>query len=458
MKPLWTVEEVASALRVKTSARGEMTGISIDTRLLQPCDLFIALQGENNDGAKFVDDAIAKGAVAAIASEAYAGVNKEKVFIVKDPLEALRALAAAARAGTYGKVIGVTGSVGKTSTKEMLAHVFSRLGKTHATLGNLNNHFGVPLTLARMPEDTQYAVIEMGMNHAGELTPLTTLAKPDIAIITTVDAVHLEHFESVEKIADAKAEIFEGLTPGRGIAILNRDNPHYIRLLEHAQKRQLKVLSFGRSAGCDALLLDMHMSEHETHVLADIRGTKLEYAIGAPGAHWGVNSLAVILAATAAGVDVPRAAEALLTIKPPSGRGARKTITLPGDRNITILDETYNASPVSVAASLATLGQMTGRKIAVLGDMLELGPRAAEFHRSLAPHVVENGVDRLFCCGPLMFELFEQTPPSLRGEWAADSALLAAALPEHLEDGDILLVKGSHGMKMGMILSALETT
>jgi UDP-N-acetylmuramoyl-tripeptide--D-alanyl-D-alanine ligase len=451
---LWTLQDIARAIGADKNIGGEVSGVSIDTRTLAPGDLFVALVGET-DGAKFVDDALAKGAAAAIASDNYTG-NSDKVFVVKDPLEALGKLGAAARARMNGKVIAVTGSVGKTSTKEMLAHVFAAAGRTHATQGNLNNHFGLPLTLARMPADTEYAVLEMGMNHANEITPLSTLARPDIAMITTVDAVHLEYFESVEHIADAKAEIFTGLPEKTGVAILNRDNPHYLRLLGHAHAGQLKVLSFGQAPECDAQLLDMKLSARDTTVRANIHGMEIEYVIGAPGAHWVPNSLAVLLAVSAAGANVSAAAGALKTITPPSGRGARRTITLPGHRTITVLDESYNASPVSVAAALATLGQMPGRRIAALGDMKELGPRAAELHRGLAGHVVENNIDLLFCCGEMMQELFIQTPPALRGEWARDSQLLATALLEHLLDGDVLLVKGSHSMKMDVILSVLD--
>lgn len=454
---LWTFEEIQNAIQAEPQtpgqARGDILGVSIDSRKINAGDLFVALRGENFDGAKFVDDALAAGAVGAI-TESYSG-NSDKVFVVKDALAALRDLAAAARARSKAKIIGVTGSVGKTSTKEMLAHVMAAAGRTHATIGNLNNHFGLPLTLARMPRDTEFAVLEMGMNHANEIAPLSELARPDIAIITTVDAVHLEHFPNVSAIADAKAEIFAGMAPG-GIAILNRDNHYYPNLFEHAQNHNLQVQSFGQSGACDAQLLNLQIIGRESHVRAKIRGEEITYMINAPGAHWAVNSLAVLLAATAAGMDLKTAAAQLATITPPSGRGAQQKITLPGGGEITVLDESYNASPISVAASLATLGQMPGRKIAVLGDMRELGTDAAEFHRQLAGKVIENNVDLLFCCGSLMRELFDQSPPSMRGEWAADSALLAAALPEHLQNGDVVLVKGSNGMKMNVILARLE--
>jgi len=465
MSALWTLSEIRNtapaAVQTPGQARGDtvVSGISIDTRTLQPGDLFIALQGEKIDGAKFVDDAFARGSTAAIASAQYNGPNKDKVFIVSDALKALEQLAAAARARTNAKIITVTGSVGKTSTKEMLAHVLSVAGRTHATIGNLNNHIGLPLTLARMPRDTEFAVLEMGMNHADEIAPLSTLARPHIAIITTVDAVHLEHFPNVEAIADAKAEIFAGMQPG-GTAILNRDNPYYMRLLGHAHAHQLKVLNFGRVFECDAQVLETALSETQTQVRARIGATEIHYTINAPGAHWVLNSLAVLLAATAAGADLKISAARLATIIPPAGRGTMKKIRLPDGGEITLMDESYNASPASVAASLKTLGQMKpgaqGRRIAALGDMLELGAHAPALHRQLASHVIESGADLLFCCGPLMQELFNQMPPSLRGEWAADSALLAAALPEYLRDGDVVLVKGSHGMKMAVILQALS--
>lgn len=459
MSTLWTAAEIADATGAKCKdMHWQVTGISIDTRTLQPGDLFVALQGEKVDGAKFVDDAITRGAASAVASPNYNGKHSGKVFIVENPLTALNQLAVAARTRSQAKIIAVTGSVGKTSTKEMLVHIFGAAGRTHATIGNLNNHIGLPLTLARMPSDTEFAVLEMGMNHAGEIAPLSALARPDIAIITTVDAVHLEHFPSVDAIADAKGEIFTGIAPN-GIAILNRDNAYYTRLLGHAHARRLKVLSFGTAPECDAQVLEMELSETQTQVLAKIHGQDITYTLGAPGAHWVLNSLATLLGATAAGLALNTAAAQLKTITPPSGRGARQKVQLPDVGEITLLDESYNASPASVAAALSTLGQIrpraNGRRIAALGDMLELGAHAAEFHRQLASNIIESGTDLLFCCGPLMQELFNQTPPSLRGEWAADSTLLAAALGENLMDGDVVLVKGSHGMKMEVILAAL---
>nr|HRJ12235.1 UDP-N-acetylmuramoyl-tripeptide--D-alanyl-D-alanine ligase [Alphaproteobacteria bacterium] len=439
----------------------EVCGISIDTRTIQNNELFIALKGNTSDGTLYVDDAIAKGAAGAIAGKSYNGKYLDKVFRVDDTLVALCALAAAARARSHAKIIAVTGSVGKTSTKEMLAHSLAAAGRVHATQGNLNNHFGLPLTLARMPRETEFAVLEMGMNHGGEITPLTTLAQPDIAIITNVDAVHLEYFENVGAIADAKAEILAGLNPDTGIAILNRDNPHYLRLLGHAHSKQIKnVQSFGSTAECDAEVLQAELTEKQTTVRARMIDTELTYVIGAPGAHWVPASLAVLLAATALGIPAKTAATQFITITPPKGRGVIQKLALPDGGMITVLDESYNASPVSVAAGLATLGQMPrtdgGRRIAVLGDMLELGPSGPELHRALAGHVVENGIDLLFCAGPFMRELFENTPPTLRGEWAENSTLLAAALIENLQNGDVLLVKGSRGMKMEVILTALS--
>lgn len=457
---LWTAREIAAAIGTECQDMDwVVNGISIDTRTIQNNDLFIALKGEQSDGTLYVDDAIEKGATGAIANKSYNGKHLDKVFRVDDTLAALRALAAMARARSSAKVIAITGSVGKTSTKEMLAHTLAAAGRVHATQGNLNNHFGLPLTLARMPVETEFAVLEMGMNHANEITPLSTLARPDIAIITNVDAVHLEHFLNVEAIADAKAEILAGLEPQNGIAILNRDNAHYLRLLGHAHSQRVQVQTFGSNAECDAEVLNAQLTENETRVSARIRDTKIDYIINAPGAHWVPASLAVLLAATAAGMKLEAAAAQMKTITPPKGRGVMQKAALPDGGMITLMDESYNASPVSVAAALATLGQMPknngARRIAVLGDMLELGPSGPELHRNLASHIVESGVDLLFCAGPLMRELFDAVPPSLRGEWAKDSTLLAAAMHEHLQNGDVVLVKGSRGMRMEMILTAL---
>jgi len=459
MDKLWTADEIATAIQINcTDQAWHANGVSIDTRTLQPGDLFVALTGEKTDGVQYVDEAFAKGASAAIVGKNYNGKHKDKVFIVENSLTALEKLAAAARTRSHAKIIAVTGSVGKTSTKEMLAHILSAAGRTHATIGNLNNHFGLPLTLARMPRDTEFAVLEMGMNHADEIAPLSKLARPDIAIITTVDAVHLEHFSNIEAIADAKAEIFAGMNPGNA-AILNRDNPYYMQLFHHAQSQQLNILSFGTTPECNAQLLDMDLWETRTHVHARVGDHKTRYIINAPGTHWVLNSLAVLLAATAAGVNLETAASRLITVMPPAGRGVIQKISLPDVGEITVIDESYNASPASITAALATLSRMTtkngGRRIAVLGDMLELGQRSAELHAALAGAIIESQTDLLFCCGPMMQHLFNQTPPTLRGEWAADSTLLTAALMENLQGGDVVLVKGSNGMKMNLILNTL---
>ena len=460
MTALWTRDEASRATGGRTMGPAwQAFGVSIDSRSVEKGDLFVALAGPNHDGHDHVASALAAGAVAALVHKVPEGLAADApLLLVEDTLEGLRRLGAAARARTEAQIVGVTGSVGKTGTKEMLKLALGAQ-VTHASVGSFNNHWGVPLSLARMPAGVTNAVFELGMNHAGEITPLSALVQPEIAIITTVEAVHLEFFASTREIAEAKAEIFSGV-PSDGIAILPRDNPHYGLLRQRAEEAGVtRFASFGTHIEADARLLDFAVVNDQTLVFALIHDKPISYAIGVPGRPWAMNSLAVLLAADAAGIPVTEAAATLAGMQPPKGRGARKSLRW-GDGLITIIDESYNASPVSVRAALGTLGSMQpgsgGRRIAVLGDMLELGGQGPSLHRGLAEQVTQFGIDLVFTAGPLMGGLYDTLPTEKKGARAPDSAQLAPMVADRLIAGDVVMVKGSAGSRMSRIVTYLD--
>jgi UDP-N-acetylmuramoyl-tripeptide--D-alanyl-D-alanine ligase len=459
---LWTTEAMAAAMGAERQGAlpAGVPGLSIDTRTIKPGEAFFAIKGDARDGHDFVDAALKAGAGLAVVAAGKRGLFAKgaPLLVVPDVLEALIALARAARARSKAKFIGVTGSVGKTGTKEALRLALSSDGETHASAASYNNHWGVPLSLARCPESARYAVLEMGMNHAGEIAPLTRLVRPHIAIITTIEPVHLEFFPSVEAIADAKAEIFQGIEPG-GAAIINRDNPHFARLQKHAQKVGVaRIVSFGEHVRADARLIKFALQADSSTVQARILGADVTYKLGAPGRHVVLNSLAVLAAVSLAGANLALAALALANLAPPTGRGARLTLDLPGGEAL-LIDESYNANPASMRAALALLGQAPigprGRRIAVLGEMLELGPRGGELHRGLAEPILDNAVDLVFCVGSLYQGLWEALPSERRGGYAVSSAALEGEVLGALRPGDAVMVKGSLGSKMGPIIKAL---
>lgn len=462
MTALWTIDAMAAAMRAERAGAlpADVNGISIDSRTSGKGDAFFAIKGENRDGHDFVDSALKGGAGLAVVArdqrDRFAGAP---LLVVPDVLEALRSLARAARARTEARVIAVTGSVGKTGTKEALRLALSTDGETHASVASYNNHWGVPLSLARCPASTKYAVLEIGMNHAGEITPLTKLARPHVAIITGIEPVHLEYFGSLEKIADAKAEIFAGVEPG-GAAVLNRDNAQFSRLAAAAKAARIeRVVSFGEHKDADALLLRLSLQADCSTVEARILGQTVTYKLGAPGRHLVLNSLAVLTAVSLVGADLALAALALNNLRPASGRGTRTVLTVPGG-NALLIDESYNANPASMQAAIALLGQVPvgqrGRRIAVLGDMLELGPTAAELHRALAKAIEAANVDLVFCSGPLMRALWEALPSRARGGYSETAAGLEPMVVSAIRAGDAVMVKGSLGSKMGPIVRALE--
>jgi UDP-N-acetylmuramoyl-tripeptide--D-alanyl-D-alanine ligase len=461
-KPLWSVDAMAQAMGAKRvgALPAGVSGISIDSRSIAPGEAFFAI-ADNRDGHDFVPAALAAGAgLAVVAADKRAKFPAAApLLVVTDVLAALRELALAGRARSQAKFIGVTGSVGKTSTKEALRLALAADAETHASVASYNNHWGVPLSLARCPRTAHYAVLEIGMNHAGEIAALAPLARPHVAIVTAIEPVHLEFFASIEAIADAKAEIFRGLEPG-GAAVLNRDNPQFARLRDHARAAGVgRVVSFGEDAQADARLIKASLHPECSTVQARILGSELAYKVGAPGRHLVHNSLAVLAAASLVGADLALAALALAQLEPAAGRGSRITLETP-DGPLLLIDESYNANPASMRAALALLGQAQvghrGRRIAVLGDMLELGPHGPELHRQLAESLVAQGVDLLFCCGISMRSLWEALPFERRGGYAETSALLEPQVIAAIRPGDAIMVKGSLGSRMGLIVRALE--
>jgi UDP-N-acetylmuramoyl-tripeptide--D-alanyl-D-alanine ligase len=464
-RALWTVEAMASAMSAERQGQllTAVSGISIDTRSIAPGEAFFAIRGDHRDGHEFVGAALsAKAALAVVAADRRAQFSADApLLVVPDVLAGLRELAAAGRTRMSGKVIGVTGSVGKTGTKEALRLALSKDGETHVSSASYNNHWGVPLSLARCPQTVRYAVFEMGMNHQGEIAPLSRLVRPHVAIITTIAPVHLEFLGSLANIADAKAEIFAGV-PADGAAVINRDIAQFSQLKQCAEQAGIvRIISFGEHAGADARLIKCALHPRCSTVEAEILGARFSYKIGAPGRHLVINSLAVLAAAEIVGADLALAALALAELKATPGRGAPIEIEPPGGTAL-VLDESYNANPASIAAALAVLGRSQigphGRRIAVLGDMLELGPNGPDLHRELADAVVADGIDLVFCCGPLMHALWEALPASRRGGYAENSSMLETQVLTAIHAGDVVMVKGSLGSRMGPIVKALQRT
>lgn len=465
--PLWTQAalEAATGGTLRGAPRA-VTGASIDTRSLESGDLFFAIRGEARDGHDFVRAALEKGAgaavVAAARAEEFEGIGP--VLAVpgegEDPvLEAMRRLGLAARARTGAAIVAVTGSVGKTGTKEALRHVLAAQGATHASVASYNNHWGVPLTLARMPAESRFGVFEIGMNHGAEILPLTAMVRPDVALITTVEPVHIEHFHSLSAIADAKGEIFSGLKPG-GVAVINRDNPNYERMLAHAHaSRAGRVITFGEHAAADVRANRILTRPDVSVVDATVMGVPVTYQLGTPGRHVAMNSLGVLACIHALGADLARAALSLANLKPPVGRGERTALRI-GEGEAFLVDESYNANPASIRAALATLAGIEtadkGRRIAVLGDMKELGAASEALHRELADAVSAHGIDLVFTAGTQMVHLFEALPMALRGAAAPSAEDLTDAVLTTLRPGDAVMVKGSNSMRMVRIVEAAK--
>ncbi len=468
MGPLWTSAEAEAATGGRASRPFAATGVSIDTRTLQPGDLFVALK-DARDGHDFVAEALRRGAAAALVSRVPEGCGDDApLLIVPDVLAALAALGGAGRARSKARVVAVTGSVGKTSTKEMLRVVLAGQGRVHAAEASYNNHWGVPLTLARLPRDADFAVVEIGMNHPGEIAPLTRIARPHVALVTTVAPVHLEAFaDGIEGIAREKAAIFEGLEPG-GVAVVPSGLEVTPILLE-AARGAARVIRFGAEAGDDWRLLSVILSQDATVVKADHAGQPILFKLKTAGRHFAANGLGVLAAAGALGADPAVAACDLGLWSPPAGRGTRERIFLDivdEAQSFDLIDDAFNANPASMGAAFDVLAaaqtrdgvgrRYDGRRVAILGDMLELGPTEAALHADLAAHPAMTRIHLVHCVGPLMRHLWQALPEARRGEWHPTAADLAQRVHLLADAGDVVLVKGSKGSKVSIVVDGLR--
>ncbi|MEZ5778232.1 MAG: UDP-N-acetylmuramoyl-tripeptide--D-alanyl-D-alanine ligase [Paracoccaceae bacterium] len=467
MAALWTSDDAEAATGGRATRSFEVSGVSIDTRSLQPGDLFVALK-DLRDGHDFAAEALRKGAAAAMVSRMPDGCSEaDPLLVVPDVLAALTALGAAGRARTRAKVIAVTGSVGKTSTKEMLRAVLAGQGRVHAAEASFNNHWGVPVTLSRMPVDADFAVVEIGMNHPGEIAPLARLTRPHVAMITTVAPAHLEAFDSIDDIAREKGAIFEGLEPG-GIAAIPSGLP-VSSILAAAAARAAHVILFGSVAGDDYLLADVKIAGDATIVRAERRGEPILFKVQTAGRHFAANALGVLAVAEAVGADPAVAACDIGLWRPSPGRGQRERIYLDiVDDNLSfdLIDDAFNANPASLDAALEVLGAseprdgvgrvLEGRRVAILGDMLELGPTEKALHEAVADHPAIGRLHQIHCVGPRMRALWDRLPARKRGEWVETAPELAARVHHLADAGDVLLVKGSKSSKVSLVVDALR--
>jgi UDP-N-acetylmuramoyl-tripeptide--D-alanyl-D-alanine ligase len=458
MTALWTSAEAEAATKGRSTRPFAASGVAIDSRGAGVGDLFVALKGPRFDGHDFVVDAFSRGAAAAMVSrtDVKAGADAA-LLVVDDTMAGLEGLAIAARARTGARIIGITGSVGKTGTKEALRLALEPQGVVSATAGNLNNQIGVPLSLARMPRAADFGIFELGMSRPGEIGALSRLVRPHVAVITTIEPVHSEFFDTIADIADAKAEIFAGMSGGT--AVLYRDNAYFPWLADAAWRAGVEhVIGFGAHPESTARLIDCELRGTSSRVTAVIEGQTVTYRLNVGGRHWVMNSLAVLAAVFAAGGDVPEAAAALARVQPMKGRGQRHRVAIEGG-SLEVLDESYNASPASMRAAIAVLSAAEplpgGRRIAVLGDMLELGPDAPRLHASLAADLEAAGVDLVFTAGPNMRRLHEALPERLRGAHAATAGELAPRVIAAVGPGDVVTVKGSFGVGMAAVVEAL---
>ena len=468
MAVLWTSADAATATGGRATRPFMATGLSIDTRSLAPGDLFVALK-DVRDGHDFVAEALRKGAAAALVSRIPEGCTEaDPLLIVPEVLAALEDLGRAGRARARAQVIAVTGSVGKTSTKDMLRAVLSAQGRVHAAEASFNNHWGVPITLARLPMDADFAVIEIGMNHPGEIAPLARMARPHAAMITTVAPAHLEAFADLDGIAREKASVFEGLEPG-GTAVVPTGLGVTPILMAQAAAHASRVIGFGPDPAGDYCLTDATIAGDTTVVRASHAGKGLLFKVKTPGKHFANNALGVLALAQAVGADPAVAALDIALWTPPPGRGTRERIWLDlidEAQSFDLFDDAFNANPASMAAGLEVLAGQTprdgvgrvrqGRRVAILGDMLELGPEEARLHAAIAEHPAVAVIDVIHTAGPRMRALFEALPRAKRGEWFETAQDLAARAPHLVDAGDVVLVKGSKGSKVSRVVDALR--
>lgn len=463
MSWLWTCDAMVGAMEgrpVGTLPEG-ITGISIDSRSIAPGEAFFAIKGDRVDGHDFASIAVANGASLIVVSEAKLpamGRLTIPMIVVEDVLAALGKLGVASRERSRAQIVAVTGSVGKKTTKEMLRHVLAPSGKVHAAVASFNNHWGVPLTLARMPEEAQFGVFEIGMNHPDEIRPLVKMVRPHVAIITTIAAAHLGHFRNLEEIAAAKAEIFEGVEPG-GAAILNRDNKQFAFLEQRAQEVGVgRIYTFGQHAKADFRLADFEGNAQSSTVWATLSGETVEVEIGTPGRHIAENAMAALGACTLVGADLGKAVAALAELRPVKGRGEQHRLGI-GEGILTLIDESYNANPASMRAAIALLAASepvaSGRRIAVLGDMLEMGEFSAKVHEELAGPILAAGIEHVWLAGAEMAVLRDALPESVHCEYRSTTEELRDFAVRAVKPGDVVMVKSSLGIGFGKIVSAL---
>ncbi|HYD06151.1 MAG TPA: UDP-N-acetylmuramoyl-tripeptide--D-alanyl-D-alanine ligase [Reyranella sp.] len=458
MSALWTSDEVARALSpVAMSGSFEATGVTFDSRAVGEGDIFFALPGETTDGHQYVADALARGAAAAVVSRDVPAASGNLIRVA-DTMKALVDLGRAGRTRSRARIASVTGSVGKTSTKDALRAILSAQAPTSASAASYNNHVGVPISLARLSREARYGVFEIGMNHPGEIEPLARQVEADVGVITNIEAAHIGHMGSEEAIADEKACLFAGMRPG-AVAVLNRDNRHYERLERAAHRFGVEtIVGFGRHQAAHVRLIACRLQDSGSDVEALIGSRRIEYRLGAAGEHWVLNSLAALAVAEALGADLSEAAATLAEVKASPGRGARRWLKF-GSGTIELLDESYNANPASMRAMLAVLARTEpapgGRRLLAMGDMRELGDRADELHAGLADAVAVSGASQVFLCGPHMEALWRRLAAAQKGVHRPDSAALAGEVAKALKAGDVVAIKGSLGSKMKMVVDAV---
>lgn len=453
MATLWTSAQLQAATGGEiVGGNWSVASLCIDTRQMYEGALFIPLK-DRRDGHDFIADAYAGGARAVVTEHAELVANKP-ALLVRNSLAALQDMSVWTRKHAAARRIAVTGSVGKTSVKEALALMFAQFGATHKSWKSFNNHWGVPFSLASMPRTYEYGVFEMGMNHAGELTELSSLLKPHVAIITTMGCAHQAHFDSFQDIALAKAEIRHGLCED-GWLVLPADNVHTPLILELAKAEGRSCLTFGHMKNSDVHICDFSCSATQTDMRVSLEGRHYELSLNMSGQHWVENMAACLAVAHVCGVDMDQAAHVLQTMNTLEGRGAVWNIVVDG-MDITLIDESYNANPQSMRAAIAALGLHIGRKVAVLGDMYELGRDELQFHAELVPALQLANVAQVISVGERMRTLKEALPQSMCGGWVTDWQAALALLRDSLKAGDVLLVKGSNGMGLKHLVTGLK--
>lgn len=463
MSLLWSSDAMIAAMSGRPVGKlpEGITGISIDTRTLRDGEAFFAIKGDALDGHDYATAAVAAGAALLVVAEAKLpalGKLKAPMIVVDDVLAAMTRLGIASRERSHAQIIAVTGSVGKTTTKEALRHVLSEVGKVHASVASFNNHWGVPLTLARMPEDTDYGVFEIGMNHADEIRPLVKMVRPHVALVTLIAPAHLGHFKNLQEIATAKAEIFEGLLPG-GYALLNRDDKYYKFLEKLALEAGVEhIKSFGESTRADYRLMKLKLHDACSCMTARLAGEEVVAKVGAPGRHIVQNVLAVLGAAHLTGTDMAKVTLALSSLRAESGRGERHILEI-AKGTFTLIDESYNANPASMRAAVELLASATptgkGRRIAVLGDMLELGTQSSKLHAELSSVIAANNINMVFLGGPEMAALKAAMPVEIRTEYRQSVEELQPQLLNTIRAGDVIMVKSSKGTGFSQIVKTL---